>query len=53
MYVCLRVRLFVRSAGGGRVAIQRSPSAIKQLLLEWVKRKVEGYEVCYQKSNAV
>ena len=30
---------------GGKVAIQRSPSAIKDMLLAWVKQQVDGYPV--------
>ena len=32
--------------GGGRVGVQRSPSAIKQMLLDWCKAMTAGYEVC-------
>ncbi|ELU02400.1 hypothetical protein CAPTEDRAFT_226302 [Capitella teleta] len=30
--------------GGGKVGVQRSPSAIKQMLLDWCKSKTTGYE---------
>jgi len=30
--------------GGGRVAVQRSPSAIKQMLLDWCVHVTRGYE---------
>ena len=35
-----------RGGGGGRVGVQRSPSAIKQMLLDWCKAMTTGYEVC-------
>jgi len=31
--------------GGGGGRIMRSPSAVKQMLLEWCKSKTRGYEV--------
>lgn len=33
------------AAGAGGKAVARNPSAIKEMLLEWCKRQVEGYEV--------
>lgn len=31
--------------GGSKVTIQRSPSAVKQMLLDWCKHQTQGYEV--------
>ncbi|KAK2160889.1 hypothetical protein LSH36_125g01008 [Paralvinella palmiformis] len=35
---------FLGGAGGGRVTVQRSPSTIKQMLLDWCKSVTKEYE---------
>lgn len=43
----LLASLSLRSEGGGKkVTIERSPSSIKQMLLDWCARQVRDYPVC-------
>ena len=51
----LTLTSFLEAGGGqgagGRVAVQRSPSAIKDMLLAWCKQMTKDYEVCGLREN--
>ena len=41
------IRLYVRCwRARSRPPVERNPTAIKQMLLDWCKAQCEGYEVC-------